>query len=250
MCTLIVLNECIDGYPLIVAGNRDERYDRPSAGPAVFKVGSDDQIIRPHDELKQGTWIGVARDGWFAGLTNQDDGKHDDKLLSRGKIVDEVLATGNHSKAAWILARLELARYNPFNLVFGRPGAMFLFRAHPGYDLEFEPLATGVNVISNDCQGSIYQRKVAHAHALACRIDPASGIEQVRAELLTMLSDHSFADEDPFQALCVHADAHAFGTRSTSIITVSSDCAVEYWYSEGHPCRSSSLSLVGTLPRS
>jgi hypothetical protein len=66
-------------------------------------------------------------------------------------------------------------------------------------------------------------------------------------ELFHVLGDHASASVDPFQALCVHADDIEFGTRSTSIITVSNQGNVEYWYSEGRPCMSSGLTLGGSL---
>jgi uncharacterized protein with NRDE domain len=247
MCTLVVLNEHIEGFPLIVAANRDERYNRQSSPPEVVYNGRV-SLLRPWDHEKDGTWTGIAQDGWFVGLTNQDDGKHDEHMLSRGKVVDACLEAGSHTLAARILTKLDSTRYNPFNMVFGRPGAMFLSRVCPGHDLEMEPLAKGIHVISNDCCGNRYQHKVEHAHAVACRLDPKGGIDAVHDELFRMLSDHSHArDDDPFQALCVHAEEHAFGTRSTSIITVSNDKDVEYWYSEGHPCQSPGLTLAGRL---
>jgi uncharacterized protein with NRDE domain len=247
MCTLVVLNELIEGFPLVIAGNRDERYDRTSLPPEIVKA-SDVMIIRPWDAEKDGTWLGIAQDGWFVGLTNQDDGKHNSKTLSRGKIVDDCLHMGNHAKAARLLLGLDKELYNPFNVIFGRPGAMFLCRVCPGLKLELEPLAPGVHVISNDCCGVKYQHKVEHAHACACRIDPKGGIDAVHDELFRMLGDHRHArDDDPFQALCVHAEEYAFGTRSTSIITVSNQKDVEYWYSEGHPCQSHGLTLAGRM---
>jgi uncharacterized protein with NRDE domain len=249
MCTLIVLNEYLDGYPLIVAANRDERYDRESSPPEVITNG-DKSLIRPWDHEKDGTWIGIAQDGWFVGLTNQDNHDHDDCLLSRGKVVDVCLEAGNHVLVARYLTQLDPTCYNPFNIVFGRPGAMFLTRVCPGHGLEMEPLPTGISVISNDCCGKRYQRKVNHAHALACNIGPNDGELSVSSELFRLLSDHTHATvDDPFQALCVHADDRGFGTRSTSIVTVSNDGNVEYWYSEGPPCRSDGLTLTGRLLR-
>jgi uncharacterized protein with NRDE domain len=248
MCTLMVLSEYLDGYPLVVAANRDERYDRASVPPEL-NVASGVACLRPWDQEKDGTWLGVAQNGWFVGLTNQDDGKHDPNALSRGKVVTECLHAGNHAAAAKCLQRLDVERYNPFNMVFGRPGAMFLSRICPGCQLEMEPLPPGVSVISNDCCANKYQHKVEHARAAACCIDPMGGIDNAIEGLFHLLGDHTHArDDDPFQSLCVHAEEHAFGTRSTSIITVSKGLDVEYWYSEGHPCKSTGLRRFGCLP--
>lgn len=250
MCTIVILNELVKGYPLIVAANRDERYDRASSAPSRVTHG-DKSIIKPRDNEKGGTWTGVAQDGWFVGLTNQDDDRHCENRESRGKIVDDCLKAGQHSAAARILANLDATRFNPFNLVFGRPGAMFLSRINQDYTLEMELLEPGINVVSNDCCGMRYKPKVDHAAHLASLIDVRGDIEFIRNQLLHVLADHSTetirAHSNPFQSLCVHADDDAFGTRSTSIITVSNQGNVEYWYSEGHPCQSTGLTLVGSM---
>ena len=251
MCTLIILNEQRVDYPLIVAANRDELYARKSRPPETHQIGGK-TVITPLDEEKGGTWMGVAQDGWFVGITNQDDGKHDEHLSSRGKVVLAILNAGNHSAAARILAGLDPERFNPFNLIFGKPGAMFLTRVMTGHDIEMEPLPKGINVISNDCWGNRYAEKTEWAKRMAWSLtdDPPVPFEDVRTRLLITLASHfnnRLAKDDPFQAVCVHADEHAFGTVSTSLITVSNQGVVEYWYKEGAACQQTSLTLAGRL---
>lgn len=204
-------------------------------------------IITPRDEEKGGTWMGVGQDGWFVGITNQDDGKHDEHKLSRGQVVTRVLEAGNHRDAARVLASLDPVDYNPFNLVFGRPGALFLTRVCCGTHIDMEPLPAGISIISNDCCGDRYQKKVARARELANVID-VNGGELASCEVLfRLLGDHANGDDDPFQSLCVHAHEFSFGTRSTSVITVSNQGVVEYWFSEGPTCQSDGLTLAGRL---
>jgi len=158
VCTLIILNEVTPGYPLIVAANRDEQYDRRSSPPVIRELPGL-SLICPTDEVRGGTWIGVTDCGWFVGITNQDDGKHDDNKLSRGQLVRRLLTSPTHTEAAAVLAHVDPSQYNPFNLVFGRPGAMFLSRVLPGKPIEMEPLPTGVSAVSNDCWGDRYVEK-------------------------------------------------------------------------------------------
>ena len=249
MCTLVVLNEHVEGYPLIVAANRDERYNRKSRPPETSHIGDND-IVRPWDEERDGTWMGVAREGWLVGITNQDDGTHDPNGLSRGKVVSDCLKAACHAGVARIVSALDRDRYNPFNLVFGRPGAMMVCRVWANHELEFEPLAPGVHVISNDCWATRYKTKTDHAARVAANMtEGAKSIESVVDGLFHALGDHgSNQPDDPFQSLCVHAEEHAFGTRSSSIITVSNSMEVDYWYSEGHPCQSTGVQLVAKLP--
>lgn len=239
MCTIIVLNDVFEGFPLVIAANRDERLSRKSRPPELVQHG-DCKFIRPWDDEKEGTWLGIAQDGWFVGLTNQDDGKHDEHMKTRGKIVLDCLHVGSHAGAAAVLRNIDPINYNPFNLVFGRPGAMFLVRVMPGKDIEMEEIPRGIAVISNDCWGSRYDAKLdlAISHVAEC-LKTTKTIDQLIYALFDVLSDHTnIAQDDPFQALCVHAPEHEFETRSTSIITVSNSKDVEYWYSDGPPCQS------------
>jgi uncharacterized protein with NRDE domain len=246
VCTLVLLNEYLTNHTLVVGANRDERFNRLSR-PPESKYVNGRTVLRPWDDEKDGTWMGVAQNGWFVGITNQDDGKHDSHLKSRGKVVDQVLGAGNHKYAARVLAHLDPCEYNPFNLVFGRPGAMFLTRVYPGCQIEMEPIPKGITIISNDCCGTRYQRKLNHAYAMASAIEPDDDDAALTVKLMRLLSNHDNAADDPFQALCVHADEYSFGTRSTSLVTVSNQGVVEYWYSEGPPCSEQGLVLAGSL---
>ena len=69
MCILIVLRRFHDGHPIVVAGNRDERTDRPAAPPGLW-VGAHHRVLSPRDRRAGGTWLAVDDRGWFAGVTN------------------------------------------------------------------------------------------------------------------------------------------------------------------------------------
>lgn len=249
MCTVIVLNNCVNGHPLIVAANRDEFYNRPASPPSVIDRG-ELRIIRPWDNERAGTWIGASRGGWFVALTNQDMGSELPKASkSRGWIVDECLRAGNHRDAARVLAGLDPTQVNPFNIVFGRPGSVFLCRVLLGHAVEMQPLCDGVHVISNDCWGSMYDSKTALARQrVVATASTKQNITDVVASLVDVLSDHTLSvGNEPYQSLCVHADEDGFGTRSTSIITVTSNNDVLYYYVEGHPCERRGIEFIGSI---
>jgi len=55
-------------YPLVLAGNRDEFYDRPTA-PAAFWADAP-EILAGRDLLGGGTWLGITRAGRLATVAN------------------------------------------------------------------------------------------------------------------------------------------------------------------------------------
>src|SRR6266536_3537682 len=58
-----------ENYPLIIAANRDEHYDRPSAPPAL--LNTQPKIIAGRDLRAGGTWLGVNETGLIAGILNR-----------------------------------------------------------------------------------------------------------------------------------------------------------------------------------
>src|SRR5699024_8455924 len=79
-------------YKLIVAANRDEFYNRPTA-PAQF--WADEPTILAGRDLKQmGTWLGITRQGRFAALTNfRDPFGHSTNKRTRGEIITNYLTS-------------------------------------------------------------------------------------------------------------------------------------------------------------
>jgi uncharacterized protein with NRDE domain len=75
------------GRPLVVAANRDEAYDRPSAPPAEIEPG----IIDGKDLLGGGTWLGFNRHGLFVAVTNRSTPPRAPDSLSRGLLALESL---------------------------------------------------------------------------------------------------------------------------------------------------------------
>ncbi|MEE9254880.1 MAG: NRDE family protein, partial [Pseudomonadales bacterium] len=68
MCLIILAIEASSDYPLIVAANRDEFHERPTAGAHFW--GDHSQLLAGRDLKEGGTWMGITRDGRFAAVTN------------------------------------------------------------------------------------------------------------------------------------------------------------------------------------
>ena len=91
MCLIVVGWHAHRDYPLVVAANRDELLARPAV-PAHWWTDFPD-LLAGRDLEAGGTWMGVARSGRFAALTNyRDPTLHRTGAPSRGALVRDCLA--------------------------------------------------------------------------------------------------------------------------------------------------------------
>jgi len=130
--------------PLIVAANRDEFYDRPTAPLAWWEGG---RILAGRDLWSGGTWMGVSRDGRFAAITNFRDPLRSRKdAPSRGFIPLRFLEEGGSATDFLTWLRKEASRYAPFNVLV-YDGIELL-----GYESRHDrnpPFAPGIHAVSN-----------------------------------------------------------------------------------------------------
>ena len=71
MCLIVFAWKVHPDYPLVVAANRDEFRHRPAQ--AAHWWDDVPGVLAGRDLEAGGTWIGVARQGRFAALTNRRD---------------------------------------------------------------------------------------------------------------------------------------------------------------------------------
>lgn len=101
--------------PLLLIGNRDEFYARPTPRLHWWPEGC---ILAGKDLQAGGTWLGVSRSGRLAMLTNyRDPNQIHPNPRSRGELVASFLQ--DDMSAADYLSQLaaKVTDYNPFNLL-------------------------------------------------------------------------------------------------------------------------------------
>ncbi len=117
MCTVILLRQMGDIWPLILAANRDESLARPWAAPARHWPDRPD-VVAGLDHDAGGSWFGLNDHGVAAAVLNQPrtlgpDSQH----RSRGELVLEALDHGEAAAAAEALAHLEGRAWRGFHLL-------------------------------------------------------------------------------------------------------------------------------------
>ena len=113
MCLIVLAWRKHPGYPLIVAANRDEFHGRPAA-PAAFWTDKP-AILAGRDLEAKGTWMGVARNGRFAAVTNYRGATEPRAAESRGALVARFLE--GIERPETYLKSIKASQYSGFNLL-------------------------------------------------------------------------------------------------------------------------------------
>ena len=144
MCLIAVRWRPGSPEPLLLLGNRDEFYDRPSA-PLGWWEG--ERLLAGRDLRAGGTWLGVTRDGRCAAITNfRQPGPPGPEAPSRGQLPARFLEGGLSPAAFLEVLRGEAGRYNPFNLLLSDGETLLGYQSRNGRVVPLEP---GLHVLSN-----------------------------------------------------------------------------------------------------
>ncbi len=232
MCLIAFAWQADADYPLVVAGNRDEFFARPTA---AARWSGDGRILSGRDLQGGGTWMGVSRDGRFAALTNhRDPTTIRPDAPSRGELVDRMLRAHYPEAELDAIAR-DRARFNGFNLIAAQwhPRPAMVCVSHPGEN-DLRPIAPGVHGLSNARLDTAWPKvdgiKAVLGDALRSRHDRDTLIEH----LFAALSDERIADDDELPHTGVPRDVEralsaafirlpGYGTRSSTVFVVDRD---------------------------
>ncbi|MBB1268814.1 NRDE family protein [Shewanella sp. SR44-3] len=219
MCILFLAVNVHPQFPLIVCANRDEFHHRPTMPAHQWQ---DSLIIAGKDLQAGGTWLGVAQDGKFAGLTNlRCQTGNQDGVRSRGELVLKALS-GEGLTPNWL--KRHAHNYNPFNLVFNHQGQLHCFNSLQG---QSSPLADGFHAISNGALDEIWPKMAKGQKALEAYL--SQPIIPEIAQLITIMADESQASDDLLPATglslewerrlsAIFIRHEEYGTRSTSLV--------------------------------
>ena len=234
MCLIAFAWQAHARYPLIVAGNRDEFFARPTASA---RWSDDGRWLAGLDLRGGGTWMGVSRTGRFAALTNhRDPGAMRSDAPSRGGLCVDVL--NNVGSVADTLHDIAggAANYNGFNLIAAHwgDGAQGMWTiASPG-PARVASIAPGVHGLSNarvDTSWPKVERvKVDLALAIAAGVEAETLVER----LFAMLTNEDIADDGDLPSTGVSLDREralsaafirmpGYGTRSSTVLLVDRD---------------------------
>jgi len=234
MCLLICIRDVRGG--MVLAANRDERYDRPSRAPFVWRRRP--RILAGRDEIAGGTWLAVSEAGLAAAVTNRPtaDGE-DPSRPSRGRLPLIACRAASAREARRALGEhLASVRYNGFNLLVGDAEAAFVIEC-PAGRAEISEIGAGVHVLANAGFNDASDPRVGRGRELLAGrgVGPELSCEEVPAEaLMAVCRDHH--GRAGAGSLCMHGGWA--GTVGSTILWLDAAGRLRrYLYADGPPCR-------------
>ena len=189
MCLIVLAYRCHPEFPLIVAANRDEFFQRPTAAADFWPDHPD--VLAGRDLEQSGTWMGVNRNGRFAALTNVRDPKSvQPAAKSRGLIVSDFLM-GDIAPATFVDdLKGHGQHYNGFNVIVADADNLAYFNS---VTLDSRTLSPGIYGLSNHLLDTPWPKITLSKAALERALSKdEQGLE---ADLFALLADRARADD-------------------------------------------------------
>ncbi len=145
MCLILIAHGAHPEFPLVIAANRDEYYQRPTARAAFWQ--DHPQVLAGRDLECMGTWLGVTRAGRFAALTNfRDPRERKTDAPSRGRLVSNFLLSDREPREYLEEVGMQAQRFNGFNLLAGDSDGVYYVSSR---EATVQKLSPGIHGLSN-----------------------------------------------------------------------------------------------------
>ena len=231
MCLILLAHGAHPDYPLVIAANRDEYYQRPAARAAFWE--DHPHILAGRDLEGMGTWLGVTRAGRFAALTNfRDPSERKTDAPTRGRLVSAFLASDEGPRAYLEEVAALAPRYKGFNLLAGDVDGVYYFSSRQS---SVQKLSPGIHGLSNHLLDTPWP-KVARGKE---RLQAALAQEPSAEALLDLLHDREAAAESELPATGIGAEMERvlspalivspeYGTRASTAVLFGRDGGVSF----------------------
>jgi hypothetical protein len=146
MSLVAVVYHLVPEAPILVAANRDERFDRPVATPSI--QSGKPRILASIDQETGGTYLGVNQNGMFIGAIPRRKYSVPYAPRSRSALCRELLRTGSARQAVDLaLEELQSSQYDGVNYVIADSECGWV--VHAGNDIDVVELERGLSIIGD-----------------------------------------------------------------------------------------------------
>jgi uncharacterized protein with NRDE domain len=226
MCLLVLAWNAHPRYRLVVAANRDEYHDRPSA--PLGRWPSPDEILAGRDLRAGGTWLGIDRRRRFGIVTNfRDLMPAPPKAPSRGGLIPRYLAGA--AGPGDYLAALEpdAAAYGGFNLLLA-DGDSLCYASNRGTAFA-RALAPGIHGLSNEQLDTPWPKLLRVRRGFEGWLHGGGSVDD--GELFDLLADRTQAAEEGLPSTGVSPEWErtlsspfvlnpSYGTRCSTLVAI------------------------------
>ena len=208
MCLIAVAHRVSEMFPLVIAANRDEFYDRPARAAHAWE--EDPRVLGGRDLRAGGSWLAISRHSHFAAVTNIRGARTDGP--SRGLLVSNFVLSD--TDALSYINSIERHTYAGFHLIVGDGDTI----AHVTNANDAPPslIAPGsIFAVSNGAPGDDWPKVELAREAMQNAIAQPERL----LDFLTTRRGGPIEQE-------VFVVSRDYGTRSSTVITVDKNGAV------------------------
>ncbi len=230
MCLIAIATQIHPRYPLIVAANRDEFYQRPTSPVAYWP--DHPNLLAGRDLQGGGTWLGMTTTGRIAAITNFRDPASIAAVAtsppgrSRGLLVSDFLAGDQYPETYLKNLKNVGTDHVGFNLVAGDIHQLWWYSNKSPDIVRITP---GIHAISNHLLDTPWPktRKVMSGLDKICRQNNEIDVETIFSLLADTirppdaeLPDTGVGLEWERMLSSVFVSSDIYGTRSSAVILV------------------------------
>lgn len=224
MCLILFSYKQHPQYTLILAANRDEFYDRPTARAAAWP--GQERIVGGRDLRAGGTWMAIDDTQRYGMVTNyRDPASERSRPLSRGNVVTDYLANEESPEAYLERIKSDAERYNGYNTLLGDADALWYYSNREGRIRRLEP---GLYGLSNHLLDTPWPKVVRGKRLLESVLNQPAWDQEALFDLLR--DDRKAPDQDlpdtgvplewerTLSAMFIRSEG--YGTRCSTVLTV------------------------------
>ncbi|MCP3906602.1 MAG: NRDE family protein [Oceanicoccus sp.] len=223
MCLILFAYQHHPDFPLIVAANRDEFYQRPTQAGHFWPEAP--SLFAGRDLEAGGTWMGVNKQGRFAAVTNyRENTVVPADAISRGNLCSDFLRSDNNTVSYLQSIDQQKQQYAGFNLLAGTMNQLYYYSNRQG---EIKPLAPGVHGLSNSLLNTSWPKVDTGVASLENIIASTTDPKQI----LTLLLDQQRASDHELPSTGIDIEmermlssrfiqSENYGTRSSTVLCV------------------------------
>ena len=225
MCLIVFAYRKHPEYPLILAANRDEFYDRPTAPLNYWQDHPD--VLAGRDLTAGGTWLGINRNGRLAAITNyRQPSRFLAEAPSRGALVSDFLNQDISLEIYLQQLQAQSQHYNGYNLLlFDQQQDTLAY--YSNQIAEPRPLSPGIYSLSNHLLDTAWPKVERSKQQLATLL--TSTKTPTGESLLELLTDQWQPPEGhlPSTGISTERERHLapifiaggdYGTRSSTVV--------------------------------